>query len=144
MRMEEGNKMDSKYLLEIEISNIHKKIQEFDNELDEIQEAALNLLKSTMKKLECQLQEMQMKQELNEQFQEHISTHKQKLEHIERNECMEFLIQLANVRSNLKYAFEGTAGNAIQQEFIQKSTQFHNLTMDLKSVINTCKTNGLF
>lgn len=135
--------MDSKFFLEIEIASIHKKIQEFDSELDEMQQSALNLLKVTMKNLERQLQEMQMKQELNEQFEEHISVHKQKLEHIEKNECMEFLSQLAMARSKLKCAFEGTAGGAIQEDFQLKSNQFHDLVMEFKGVISTCKTKGL-
>lgn len=132
---------ESLYSLQNEIANINRKIESFE---DYIHEATIEALNAAKRAIEAKIQKRQMEQELLSQFQQHIFEQKQKLVSVKNNECMDFIVQLTNIRNKLEHAFEGTTGDAIQDDFKLKSNQFHDLVMDLNEVITTCKVRGLF
>lgn len=132
---------ESLYSLQNEIAHINKKIESFEND---IHEATIEALNAAKRAIEAKIQRIQMEQELLSQFQQHVFEHKQKLVSVKDNECMDFIVQLTDIRNKLEHAYEGTTGDAIQEDFKLKSNQFHDLVMDLSEAINTCKVRGLF
>lgn len=132
---------ESLYSLQNEIAHINKKIESFE---DDIHEATIEALNAAKRAIEARIQKIQMEQELLSQFQQHVFEHKQKLVSVKDHECMDFIVQLTDIRNKLEHAYEGNTGDAIQEDFKLKSNQFHDLVMDLSEVINTCKVRGLF